>query len=221
MTLASISCPLCAGTDTSHYHRDHTRDYRICAACQLVFVPPVQHLSKAEEKANYDLHENQSDDDGYRKFLNRVFEPLNTHLPAHSVGLDFGCGPGPTLSKMFEKAGHSVKLYDLYYNYDPSVFQESYDFITLSEVAEHLGQPGRELDRLWDCLLPGGWLAIMTKRVRDQEAFRAWHYITDPTHICFFSESTFRWLAAKWSTPRHAATLVVAGADVVLIGKAA
>jgi len=212
-------CPLCHGVKTTPYHRDKVRDYVSCRTCQLVFVPPAQHLSASDEKAYYDLHDNQPDDPGYRRFLGRLFTPLNERLPAQSRGLDFGCGPGPTLSKMFEEAGHSVALYDPYYAPDPSVLSGSYDFITLSEVAEHLAEPGPELDRLWTSLAPGGWLGLMTKRVRDPDAFKTWHYITDPTHISFFSEPTFHWLTGRWALMGPPATLVVVGDDVVLVEK--
>ena len=184
-----------------------------------MFVPPAQHLSATDEKAYYDLHENHPDDSAYRRFLDRLFTPLNQRLAPNSRGLDFGCGPGPTLSKMFEGAGHSVTLYDPYYAPDRSVLTARYDFITLSEVVEHMAEPGNGLDRLWTGLAPGGWLGIMTKRVRDQKAFRAWHYISDPTHIGYFSEATFRWLVGNWSSMGIPATLVIAGNDVVLVEK--
>jgi|TARA_B100001964_G_scaffold214698_1_gene252472 2-polyprenyl-3-methyl-5-hydroxy-6-metoxy-1,4-benzoquinol methylase len=120
---------------------------------------------------------------------------------------------------MFEEAGHSVALYDPYYASDESVLSARYDFITLSEVVEHLAEPGKELDCLWNGLAPGGWLGIMTKRVRDQEAFRTWHYIIDPTHIGFFSEATFQWLTGRWSSMGIPTTLAITGNDVVLIEK--
>jgi|APSaa5957512576_1039674.scaffolds.fasta_scaffold07848_3 SAM-dependent methyltransferase len=213
-------CPLCHGTGIAAYHADKTRNYLHCHTCDLVFVPRGQHLSAGEEKAYYDLHENQPDDPGYRRFLDRLFTPLNQRLPAAAKGLDFGCGPGPTLSRMFIEAGHEMALYDPYYAPNETVLSGAYDFITLSEVAEHLAEPGRELDQLWDRLAPGGWLSIMTKRVRDQGAFKTWHYITDPTHISYFSEASFHWLAAHWSGMGPAATLTIAGNDVVLINKA-
>ncbi len=173
-------------------------------------MPPEFHLSFAAERTYYDLHENRPDDPGYHRFLNRLFAPLASRLPAGARGLDFGCGPGPALAAMFEAAGHDVALYDRHYAPDASVLAEAYDFITLTEVAEHLARPGAELDRLWQALRPGGWLAVMTKRIRDQAAFRTWHYITDPTHVAFFSEATFHWLATRWS-----ARLEIVGADVV------
>mgnify|MGYP005653496167 CR=1 FL=1 len=212
-------CPLCRGGPIVPYLSDKVRDYLNCPVCGLVFVPPAQHIPDQAAKAYYDLHENQSDDPGYRRFLDRLFTPLNQRLSPRSNGLDFGCGPGPTLSKMFAEAGHNVVLYDLHYAPDKSVFSATYDFITLSEVAEHLADPGTELDRLWQCLDPGGWLGIMTKRVRDREAFRGWHYITDPTHIAYFSEATFEWLADHWSSMGATATLQIIGSDVVLFKK--
>jgi len=213
------ACPLCHGTDVVDYHRDAHREYLNCRTCNLVFVPPSQHLSVGDGKAYYDLHDNRPDDPGYRHFLDRLFTPLNQRLKATAHGLDFGCGPGPTLSGMLEEAGHSVALYDPYYAPDDSVLSANYDFVTLSEVIEHLAEPGLELDRLWNSLRSGGWLAIMTKRVRDPDAFKTWHYITDPTHICFFSEETFRWLSGRWALMETPATLVIAGDDVVLVEK--
>ena len=208
------NCPLCHGKQIVHYYRDGARDYLRCPDCNLVFVPPGQHLSAAAGKAYYDLHENHLDDPGYRRFLDRLFSPLNERLAPNANGLDFGCGPGPALAAMLREAGHQVVLYDPLYAPDDTVLGAPYDFITLSEVAEHLAAPGVELDRLWRLLRPGGWLAIMTKRVRDQDAFKTWHYITDPTHIAYFSEATFFWLAERWS-----AEIEIVGNDVVLFKK--
>jgi SAM-dependent methyltransferase len=212
-------CPLCGATAIVAYHAAKARDYLNCTACNLVFVPQAQHISPRAAKAYYDLHDNQPDDPGYRRFLGRLFTPLNLRLGRNARGLDFGCGPGPTLSKMFVEAGHDMALYDPHYAPDQSVLSAAYDFITLSEVAEHLAEPGPELDRLWRLLRPGGRLGIMTKRVRDRAAFRTWHYITDPTHVAYFSEATFQWLAAHWPSNGRPARLEIIGDDVVLFQK--
>lgn len=192
-----LTCPLCASTDTGHFHRDGRRDYHRCRQCSLVFVPPEQRLGPEEERAVYDQHENSPDDPGYRRFLSRLFDPLRDRLPPGARGLDFGSGPGPTLSVMFEEAGHPMAIYDPFYALDTSVLERSYDFITATEVVEHLFAPGRELAQLVDRLPSGGWLGLMTKRVTDQAAFARWHYILDPTHVAFFSEATFVWLADR------------------------
>ncbi|GAB3318266.1 class I SAM-dependent methyltransferase [Haliea atlantica] len=197
----ALHCPLCGGgASAGDFHRDRRRPYRQCGTCQLVFVPPAWLLDAEGEKAEYDLHRNAVDDPGYRRFLSRLAAPLLQRLPAASAGLDFGCGPGPALAAMLEEAGHRVALYDLFYHADIAVWRECYDFITATEVVEHLHAPGAELDRLWAHLRPGGWLGVMTKLVRDREAFAGWHYKNDPTHVCFFSRQTWQWWAARQGT---------------------
>ena len=206
-------CPLCQTAEGRPFYQD-SREYYRCPECYLVFVLPHQFLTPKEEKAEYDLHENSVNDPGYRHFLNRLFKPLLEHLAPYSYGLDFGSGQEPTLSVMFEEAGHSMEIYDPFYAQEIKPLQLNYDFITASEVVEHLHHPRQELDRLWSCLKPNGSLGIMTKRVIDQQAFSSWHYKNDPTHICFFSIETFQWVADHWS-----ATLTVPEKDVVLFTK--
>ncbi len=208
-------CPLCRAANVSQpYHEDKHRDYCYCRSCHLVFVPPAQFLSAEEEKAQYDLHRNNPADQGYRRFLGRLFTPMRARLRPGSRGLDFGSGPGPTLSVMFEEIGHSMAIYDQFYARDSSVLERTYEFITATEVLEHLHHPRKELDRLWGLLEPGGSLGVMTKLVRDPAAFARWHYKNDPTHVCFFSRSTFEWLAAEWR-----AVLTFADKDVMLFNK--
>jgi 2-polyprenyl-3-methyl-5-hydroxy-6-metoxy-1,4-benzoquinol methylase len=115
---------------------------------------------------------------------------------------------------MFAEAGHSMAIYDPFYADNPAVLAGCYDFITASEVVEHLRQPGEELERLFGLLKPGGILGIMTKLVLDRTAFSRWHYKRDPTHVCFFSRSTFAWLARCWQ-----AEMELVDQDVILLSK--
>ena len=208
------NCPLCQASESTQFCQDE-REYLRCPTCNLVYVPPRQFLSPEEEKAVYDNHENSTDDPRYRHFLSRLFTPLSQCIAPNSRGLDFGAGPGPTLSVMFKEAGHSMEIYDPFYASDTRPMQQQYDFISASEVVEHLHHPRRELEQLWSCLKPSGSLGIMTKRVADQESFSHWHYKNDPTHVCFYSVDTFRWLANHWR-----ATLTVPDDDVVIFKKA-
>ena len=182
--------------------------------CRLVFVPKRFWLSVEEEKARYDLHENSSLDPGYRRFLSRLSKPLLEKLSPLQKGLDFGCGPGPTLSLLLEEQSHHVDLYDLYYHNDSAVFEKKYVFICATEVMEHLGDPNREFESLFTMLQQGGWLGIMTKLVIDEEAFSQWHYIRDLTHICFYSRSTFEYLAERFNAELH-----FVSNDVILLYK--
>lgn len=185
-----------------------------CDHCALVFVPPTFYLTSAEEKAEYDLHQNAIFDQGYRGFLSRLAGPLLERIPAGARGLDFGCGPGPALAAMLTEAGCEMRLYDVFFYPDRAPLEKSYQFVTATEVVEHLHNPGAELALLWQLLEPGGYLGIMTKLVRDQQAFAGWHYKNDLTHVCFFSEQTWRW----WSQAKGA-QLERFGADVMLLRK--
>lgn len=194
----NMHCPLCGERAVAHYWSDRQRDYLQCGHCQLVFVPPGQQLSPVQEKCHYDLHENNPGDQRYRAFLGRLCTPLVDKLVPGSRGLDFGAGPGPTLSVMLQEAGFDVAIYDIYYAPDRSILANRYDFITATEVIEHLSRPGEVLGDLWSMLEPGGWLGLMTKLVRDKVAFERWHYKNDPTHISFFSSVTMDYLRTQW-----------------------
>ena len=199
---------------TSPYHQDKKRAYQQCHQCDLVFVPHKFYLSAEEEKAQYDLHDNQVDDPGYRKFISRTLNPVLERVSIGAKGLDFGCGPGPALSVMAKEQGVDVENYDLYYANYPERLAVQYDFITMTEVIEHLSKPNNVLTQLDKMLKPNGILAIMTKRVKDNDAFKTWHYINDPTHICFYSDKTFEYIANSFSW-----RLEIIGADVVLLTK--
>lgn len=207
------ACSLC-NSNAAFFHRNRKRCYYQCDRCRLVFVDPDQWLDQDQEFAQYNYHQNDPSDARYRQHLNRVFEPLHSRLKPKSFGLDFGSGPGPTLSIMFQEAGHEMRIYDPYFSPQRQVLDETYDFVTTTEVVEHFYYPAKEFDLLWSLLRVGGWLAVMTKRIDDVHAFGDWYYQIDPTHVIFFSLKTFTWLAEKWN-----AHFEVVGPDVVLFQK--
>ena len=193
-----LACPLCLNKKSHLYHVDSYRDYYQCAVCELVFVPPHQHLSIADEKAIYDLHQNHDHDEGYRRFLSRLSQPVLERLPANAQGLDFGCGPGPVLAEIFREQGHDVKVYDPFYAPDRACLDRRYDFVTATEVVEHFRQPAHSFDQLFSLIKTNGILALMTKLVIDAEAFSRWHYKNDQTHVSFYSKTTLHWLASHY-----------------------
>lgn len=191
-------CPLCGADQTQPFHQDKRRSYFRCEICALVFVAAKDRPTSAQEKAIYDLHQNQLDDLGYRRFLMRFATPFLQYLPSNSLsGLDFGCGPGPLLAEILKNGGHEMALYDPFYAPDLSVFSARYDFVTCTEAIEHFHQPMHEWAQLIRLLKPQGILGIMTKLVIDAEAFSRWHYKNDLTHVSFFSRETFGFLAQR------------------------
>ncbi len=207
-------CPLCHQSQGQAYFQDKRRHYLQCPECQLVWVDENDRLDAQAEKAMYDLHENDPGDEGYRRFLSRFATPLLERLTPDSCGIDFGCGPGPTLSGMVEEHGHSVALYDIFYHPDDSVLHKQYDFVMATEVIEHLHHPDKVWQLWLSMLKPGGWLGVMTKQVIDKEAFAHWHYKNDLTHVSFFSRTTFNYLAAKDNL-----AIEFIGNDVILLRK--
>ena len=207
-------CQLCGSTHTGAYFSNKDASYYSCSQCDLIFTLKSYHLSDADEKSRYDAHQNNPEDQGYRKFLSQVFDPVIDYINPDAKGLDFGCGPGPTLSVMFEEQGYVVDLFDKFYANDQSIFNNQYDFITATEVVEHLAKPGNELNRLYSMLNKNGVLAIMTKMINEKTDFKSWYYKDDPTHICFFSKNTMQYLARMW-----AAKLKFYGNDVALFFK--
>jgi hypothetical protein len=209
-----MPCPLCLQDDLQPFHRDAARDYLRCPNCLLVSVPACYHLTNDEEEAVYRLHENDVHDPGYRKFLSRLTHPLIEHLAANAHGLDFGSGPGPALATMLREEGFEMSIYDPFFAPQAEALDRPYDFITLTEVAEHLAAPAAVFKQLSGMLRIGGWLGIITQQVIDLDSFQRWRYIQDPTHISFFCPETFAWIAAEFGY-----AMKVAGRDTILLQK--
>ena len=187
------------------------RSFNKCEECSLVFVLEEHRLNEDDEKARYDLHTNSPDDEGYRKYLRMVLDPVIARVDKQACGLDFGSGPGPTLSLMFEEAGYTMRIYDYYYAKDEDALKQKYDFITSTEVIEHLYDPKTVMDDLWDMLNQKGLLTFLTQVYPRVEDFDKWYYKNDLTHVCFFSFDTMHYLAKKWQ-----AELEIIGKDLFL-----
>ncbi len=193
-----MDCPLCCSRQNRLFFQGKDRPFYQCHVCLLVFVPASHYLSIEAERGHYRQHDNHPEDPGYRAFLSRLCVPLCKRLAPHSSGLDFGSGPGPTLSVMLEETGHKVAIYDPAFAPDMLVLNRQYQFITATEVVEHLHTPGKILNQLNAILLPGGWLGIMTSLAPDKRRFPDWHYKNDPTHVCFYSSETFGYIAHRF-----------------------
>lgn len=191
------TCPVCT-TPATHFLQAEGRDYFRCPACQARFLDPAWHPSPEAEHATYLLHENDAHDPRYRRFLSKLSDPLMARLPPMSQGLDYGCGPGPALAHMLREAGHDVSLFDPFFAPDATPLNLAHDFVTCTEVVEHFHHPAAEFDRLRQLVRPGGWLAVMTCFQTDDARFANWHYRKDPTHVVFYREDTFRYLANLW-----------------------
>ncbi len=205
-------CPLCFNDDVTEYRQVSDRLYFRCVDCSLIFLDPALRLNRVDEKAIYEYHQNDPDDPDYRQFVAALYEPLVERLQPGASGLEFGCGAGSALSAMFVDSGFKITEYDPFYYPDELYKQQCYDFITATEVFEHLYDPGEVLQQLQSLIKKRGTLGIMTSLYNDEQDFSAWHYIRDSTHVCFYSTDTFKWIANTYK-----ASLEVTDSNVILL----
>lgn len=173
-------------------------NYGDCLNCGLIFLLPEFHLSPQEEKPRYLLHENCLQQPGYRQHLLRFWAPLNVHLQPGQSGLDYGSGPSPELSSLVSESGFQHKIWDPFFANFPENLQGTYDFVTCLEVIEHCILVGKDLQRMLNLLVAGGYLGIGTLIWDDQRDFSQWGYRLDPTHVVFFRRKTIKWVANHW-----------------------
>lgn len=189
------ACPLCAAPDATSFFRD-AREYLRCETCALLFVHPA-HLPDARAEAErYRLHHNDPRDPGYLKHLRQLADPLSARLRPGARGLDVGSGPTPALADILQSRGFPTVSCDPLFHADEALLRGSYDFVTCSEVMEHVHRPAELLDTIASLLRPAGVLGVMT-RFADGVAFDTWWYRRDLTHVCFYSVKTIEWIAAS------------------------
>jgi len=190
-------CPVCLSSDTSPYMEAEGVLYFSCLHCLAIFTDPNDLPTQEEEQARYLLHQNNPDDPGYRRFLEKLALPVAARLTVPSKGLDYGCGPTPLLARIMEEHGHTMAVYDPYFARNPAVLSDTYDFITCSEAAEHFYKPAEEFARLAGMLRPGGILGVMTSLWDESIDFATWYYRKDPTHVVFYHRQSFMTLAEQ------------------------
>ncbi|RPJ06923.1 MAG: class I SAM-dependent methyltransferase [Spirochaetaceae bacterium] len=153
-------------------------------------------LSPHDEKARYLLHQNSIKDTGYVNFLEQAIEQARPYFREGSRALDFGCGPQPALSVLLGKAGLQCK------NYDPFFFPDlpsgPFAFVFAVETFEHFFSPGKEIQRIRKLLKSSGILVVMTEKWISLEQISSWHYAHDMTHVIFYHDDTFRFIARKF-----------------------
>lgn len=169
-------------------------DYFHCPECDIRFLDPARQLTPEQERLRYLLHENNVEDESYQKFVSPMLSQVQQRFKKGSLGLDFGCGPGPALAQLLVQAGYPMELYDPFFKNDPGPLARTYDFVVTTETVEHFYLPHVEFTRLRGLLKPGGGLGVMTSVCDEQTDFANWYYRRDPTHVSFYSQKTFQWI---------------------------
>ncbi|MDD2383344.1 MAG: class I SAM-dependent methyltransferase [Sulfurospirillaceae bacterium] len=187
-----MNCPICKHSATPFIHEALQKRFNYCTVCECIYLDKTFKLSEEKEKEKYDQHQNSLDNVGYvemfENFLDFFWEEL-TCKPL--VGLDFGSGPTPVLSELMQRRGATIDCYDKFYQPLPLYEHKQYDFITSTEVFEHLDNPYEALKLLTNLVKPDGIIALMTLfHDTNREHFLTWWYPRDLTHITFYTPKT-------------------------------
>ena len=192
-----MKCKICSNVTNTIIDNNLGKVYDVCPHCQLVTLEKKYFVDKAQEKSQYENHNNSFESKGYVKmfedFLDYFWDNLNQ---SSTIALDFGSGPGPVLAEILKNRGLHVDTYDKFYQPVCVYENKKYDLITSTEVFEHLENPIETLLLLKEHLKESGIIAIMTLfHNNNSRDFLNWWYKRDPTHITFYTPKTFEIMA--------------------------
>jgi hypothetical protein len=186
-----------------------------CWHCELVWKPASFWLDEAQEKARYLSHNNDVNEPKYRNYLEPMRATVLEHLglkPRASGaartatatekiassqgpllrGLDYGCGPTEVFRLILDHPQIDLE------SFDPHFFKRDlegpYDFIICQEVCEHFKNPKEDFIKLKNLLSAQGVLFLKTNLYTKDTVFFEWFYANDFTHVCFYNQTTVRYL---------------------------
>ncbi|MBN2058001.1 MAG: class I SAM-dependent methyltransferase [Candidatus Saganbacteria bacterium] len=212
-----VTCKICTQQARPLFDKQYDHTYHACPACGYIFLEGSKVISPAEEKKQYQFHNNGFDNKGYvsmqQAFIDLAVLP---YCPAKGRILDFGSGPIPVLAQLLRRAGFTVDIYDKFFAPEDAWQNNKYDLITVTEVFEHLPDPAIVLKSLASRLNKKGIIAVKTKfHPNDDKAFLDWWYRRDATHISFYTPRTFERLSEMFCLK----LLMLNDTEVCLLGK--
>jgi len=187
------SCPLCASEGDPFYKEA----FLVCRTCAGIFRPREHYPDPDREKARYETHMNNIDDPGYQQFVSPITGAVLKRFTPQHLGLDFGAGTGPVITKILTDHHYRIEPYDPFFHNDPRLLEQPYDYIVCCEVIEHFHDPNREFRLLRRLLKPGGMLYCMTYIYHDGINFDRWFYKNDFTHVFIYQERTLHWIKSS------------------------
>lgn len=196
-----MNCPVCKSLVTGYAHQKLKNLYHICSNCEFIFKDSTQIPTDDVAFTQYQTHKNSKEDECYIEylyhFINITLKPF-TQIQGET-GLEFGSGPSPVLAELLSKReGATMENYDLYYAPEKCYEGKRYDFITSTEVIEHIENPLELFQFFKTHLNPGGILAVMTNFSEPTEDFLdKWHYLRDVTHISFYNPKNLEYIARE------------------------
>ncbi len=190
-----MNCILCNTTLREPIHIEKEHRFFKCHQCGSVVRSTDTFPNYETEIDRYQTHNNDVNDPRYQKFVSPITLAVQADFSSqNTLGLDFGAGTGPVITKVLNDKGYKLNLYDPFFHPDKSVLEEKYDYIVSCEVIEHFHHPLKEFQLLKKLLKPNGKLYCMTDIYSDAIDFGNWYYKNDPTHVIFYTEKSLHWI---------------------------
>ncbi len=188
-----MNCPLC-NNESELFQTIKSREYFKCAHCWGIFLNPAHYLSPAEEKNRYLEHNNNVEDEGYQNFVQPLVSKIIENQTPLEIGLDFGSGTGPVITKLLREQNYNIRTYDPFFDKQTERLKTFYNYIVSCEVIEHFHNPIKEFELLYSLILPNGNLYLKTHLYNDTINFKTWYYKDDPTHVFIYHEKSLEWI---------------------------
>lgn len=194
-----MKCTLCSTeTEPFYYYEKEARHYHRCPNCRAVLMDQKDYPTPQEEIQRYESHNNDVEDPRYQNFVSPLVEKITRRFEPEHLGLDFGSGTGPVITKMLSDQGYNLNVFDPFFDNNPEVLEHKYDYIVSCEVIEHFHNPYREFKDLKSMLKPDGALFLKTDVYTEDIDFHAWYYKSDETHVFFYHPKTFDWIKKEF-----------------------
>ena len=188
------NCSLC-NSPTVHFADEK---YYTCEECFGISMSPDFFPNPQDEMKRYEEHKNDVNNVGYQQFVSPITNSiLQQYAPTH-LGLDFGAGTGPVISKILQDKQYSIVPYDPFFHPFPELLTRTYDYIACCEVVEHFHKPYKEFELLKRLLNKEGTLFCMTHLYSDEIDFSNWYYRNDFTHVFIYRKETFEWICKEF-----------------------
>jgi hypothetical protein len=168
-----------------------------CLKCGLFFKPYEAFLSSEDEKQRYSLHNNSVEDESYLNYLEQLVDLIPS---LEGPVLDFGCGPTKGLEFLLKKRNFKdeVESYDPYF-FNKDLEEKKFKTVYASECFEHFNKPFETISEIKNLMSPHSLLAIRTELYSyELGPINEWWYFKDPTHVCFYTQKTFNWIAESF-----------------------
>lgn len=161
-------------------------------------LDPSNYVNSKEEKERYISHNNDVNDIRYQNFVSPIVDSVKAKYDTSHLGLDYGAGTGPVITRLLEKEGYSINLYDPYFHNYPENLSKKYDYIICSEVIEHFYKPYEEFKSLANMLNLKASIFCMTSLYDEGRDFKNWRYKDDETHVFFYHKIALEWIKNKF-----------------------